>query len=239
MDALVVMDVESDDPRIDTWSPSSTQRADRVARRASDDPVVDFDFEAAGWLAVDRLKSLGHRRIALIGSPPEVMKRHTSYAERLARGFLRRVKRAGWRARSTHSRAARKPSRHRPGRCRRSLDHRILRPQRGCAATRRGTPRRDRSPTRRRPLDRGALPGGRRPADPELVDSIAVPAGDRRCRHRHDLGDSRRMPAPASDCCPPYCPAASSPRARSLTGMRIDPESRGLNGLAPSSRSWP
>lgn len=89
VDALLVMDVESDDPRIDTLSslshPSVLIGLPEGRRTI---PCVDFDFEAAGWLAVDRLVALGHRRLALIGSPPEVMARHTAYADRLARGFL-------------------------------------------------------------------------------------------------------------------------------------------------------
>ena len=89
VDALLVMDVESDDPRIDTLTGlghPSVLIGLPSGRRAI--PCVDFDFEAAGWLAVDRLVALGHRKLALIGSPPEVMARHTSYADRLARGFL-------------------------------------------------------------------------------------------------------------------------------------------------------
>ena len=89
VDALLVMDVESDDPRIDTLTRlghPSVLIGLPSGRRAI--PCVDFDFEAAGWLAVDRLVALGHRKLALIGSPPEVMARHTSYADRLARGFL-------------------------------------------------------------------------------------------------------------------------------------------------------
>ncbi|MDW4572006.1 LacI family DNA-binding transcriptional regulator [Microbacterium sp. M3] len=89
VDALLVMDVESDDPRIETLSGlghPSVLIGLPEGRRAI--PCVDFDFEAAGWLAVDRLVALGHRRLALIGSPPEVMTRHTSYADRLVRGFL-------------------------------------------------------------------------------------------------------------------------------------------------------
>ncbi|WP_243076136.1 LacI family DNA-binding transcriptional regulator [Microbacterium sp. SS28] len=89
VDALLVMDVESDDPRIETLAElrhPSVLIGLPAGRQTI--PCVDFDFEAAGWLAVDRLVELGHRRIALIGSPREVMKRHTSYADRLARGFL-------------------------------------------------------------------------------------------------------------------------------------------------------
>ena len=56
VDALLVMDVESDDPRIDTLvglkHPSVLIGLPRVGGRSR---CVDFDFEAAGWLAVDRL----------------------------------------------------------------------------------------------------------------------------------------------------------------------------------------
>ncbi|WP_203136776.1 LacI family DNA-binding transcriptional regulator [Microbacterium sp. JZ31] len=96
VDALLVMDIESDDPRI-----AALARLDVPAvmiglpagRRNV--PCVDFDFEGAGWMAVDRLAQLGHRRIALIGSPEEVMTRHTSYADRLARGFVAACEDAG------------------------------------------------------------------------------------------------------------------------------------------------
>ena len=89
VDALLVMDIESDDPRIGILShleqPSVLIGLPEGRRTI---PCVDFDFEEAGWLAVDRLKAQGHRRVALIGSPAEVMARHTAYADRLARGFL-------------------------------------------------------------------------------------------------------------------------------------------------------
>ncbi|HWU47775.1 MAG TPA: LacI family DNA-binding transcriptional regulator [Humibacter sp.] len=89
VDALLVMDIESDDPRIGVLTqleqPSALIGLPEGRRNI---PCIDFDFEQAGWLAVDRLLAMGHRRLALIGSPPEVMARHTSYADRLARGFL-------------------------------------------------------------------------------------------------------------------------------------------------------
>lgn len=89
VDALVLMDIESDDPRIGALTrleqPSVLIGLPEGRRTI---PCVDFDFEEAGWLAVDRLVAQGHRRVALIGSPEEVMARHTSYADRLARGFL-------------------------------------------------------------------------------------------------------------------------------------------------------
>jgi DNA-binding LacI/PurR family transcriptional regulator len=48
---------------------------------------VDLDFTAAGAACVDHLADLGHRRVALIGSPPEVYARETGFAERVEHGF--------------------------------------------------------------------------------------------------------------------------------------------------------
>ncbi|UOE44233.1 LacI family DNA-binding transcriptional regulator [Agromyces larvae] len=89
VDAFLVMDVESDDTRLATISSLAVPTV-LIGLPAGADAVtcVDFDFEAAGALAVERFAARGHRRIALIGSPPEVVTRHTSYADRLARGFL-------------------------------------------------------------------------------------------------------------------------------------------------------
>jgi DNA-binding LacI/PurR family transcriptional regulator len=56
---------------------------------------VDLDFEAAGRLAVRHLAGAGHTDVALIGSPPEVLQRHTSYAERLMRGLRSQAKLSG------------------------------------------------------------------------------------------------------------------------------------------------
>lgn len=88
VDALLLMDVESHDSRLATLA-TLEQPAVLIGlpagRRSL--PCVDFDFEAAGWLAVERLAGEGRRRLALLGAPAEVMARHTSYADRLARGF--------------------------------------------------------------------------------------------------------------------------------------------------------
>ncbi len=83
------MDVESDDTRLATIA-SLAVPAVLIGLPAGAEGLtcVDFDFEAAGALAVERLAARGHRRIALIASPPEVITRHTSYADRLGRGFL-------------------------------------------------------------------------------------------------------------------------------------------------------
>lgn len=89
VDALVVMDVESDDPRIATLAELRTPGLlIGLPAGAEAVPCVDFDFESAGALAASRLAELGHSRIALFGAPAEVMDRHTSYADRLSRGFL-------------------------------------------------------------------------------------------------------------------------------------------------------
>lgn len=89
VDALLVMDVESDDPRIRTLEGLEVPSVLIGLPAGADGLVcVDFDFEAAGRLAAERLAELGHRRVALFGAPAEVLDRHTSYADRLVRGFL-------------------------------------------------------------------------------------------------------------------------------------------------------
>ncbi|WP_308492874.1 LacI family DNA-binding transcriptional regulator [Microbacterium terrisoli] len=89
VDGLLVMDIESNDPRIQTLEGLEIPSVLIGLPAGADSLVcVDFDFEAAGRLAAERLAELGHRRIALFGAPAEVMDRHTSYADRLMRGFL-------------------------------------------------------------------------------------------------------------------------------------------------------
>lgn len=87
-DAIIMMDVESADPRVPEL-------------RAVDAPVVllgmpddheglscvDLDFTTAGKQMAGHLADLGHRSIALIGSHPSVYDRGTSYAARLLAGF--------------------------------------------------------------------------------------------------------------------------------------------------------
>ncbi|MCL1870730.1 MAG: LacI family transcriptional regulator [Promicromonosporaceae bacterium] len=89
VDALVVMDVEADDARVPilqrTRQPSVLIGLPRMAAGLS---CIDLDFEAAGRLAAHELARLGHQEIAMVGSPPEVLERHTSYADRVTRGFL-------------------------------------------------------------------------------------------------------------------------------------------------------
>ncbi|MFD4636091.1 LacI family DNA-binding transcriptional regulator [Lentzea sp. NPDC058436] len=101
-DAIIVMDVESADPRVPEL-------------RAVDAPVVllglpdeheglscaDLDFTSAGRQMVSHLADLGHRSVALIGSPPAVYERGTSYATRLLAGFQAETARRGLAA-TTH-----------------------------------------------------------------------------------------------------------------------------------------
>jgi DNA-binding LacI/PurR family transcriptional regulator len=96
VDALVMMDVEDDDPRIPVLV---GLKQPTVLIGLPRDPAglscVDLDFEAAGRTAVRHLLDRGHRRVALIGSPPAVLERHTSYAERMLRGFTTACEQAG------------------------------------------------------------------------------------------------------------------------------------------------
>ncbi|WP_435736608.1 LacI family DNA-binding transcriptional regulator [Cellulosimicrobium sp. PMB13] len=88
VDGIVVMDVEAHDERL----PSLARlRQPAVLIGLPADPgtlsCVDLDFEAAGRLGLEHLARRGHRRVAFLGPPPEVVARHTSYADRVLRGF--------------------------------------------------------------------------------------------------------------------------------------------------------
>ncbi|MEV5321096.1 LacI family DNA-binding transcriptional regulator [Streptomyces sp. NPDC052687] len=96
VDALIVTDVRLHDPRLpllrDLHRPTVLigYAADRTAPTC-----VDLDFAAAGEACVDHLAALGHRAVALIGSPPEVYVRRTAYAQRLVQGFTAAADRHG------------------------------------------------------------------------------------------------------------------------------------------------
>ncbi|MGO1226251.1 LacI family DNA-binding transcriptional regulator [Brachybacterium sp. AOP42-C2-15] len=88
VDALVVMDVVEDDPRI----PVLADAARPVVllgypSQALGIPRVDFDFEQASTLAVTELHRRGARRLVMIGSPAATQTRHATYADRATRGF--------------------------------------------------------------------------------------------------------------------------------------------------------
>ena len=92
VDAIIMMDVEADDPRVPVLV---GLRQPAVLIGLPTDPAglscVDLDFDAAGRTAVRHLGALGHRRVALIGSPRAVLDRHTSYADRMLHGFTAEV----------------------------------------------------------------------------------------------------------------------------------------------------
>ncbi|MEU6882138.1 LacI family DNA-binding transcriptional regulator [Streptomyces sp. NPDC046712] len=87
-DAMIVMDVELDDPRL-----PHLRQADRPAvlvglpADTTGLSCVDLDFEAAGARCVDHLAPLGHRQIAVLGEPPAVYARGTGFAERTLTGL--------------------------------------------------------------------------------------------------------------------------------------------------------
>lgn len=87
-DAIILMDVESDDLRVPELR---TVDAPVVLLGMPDDhedlSCVDLDFATAGRQMAGHLADRGHRSIALIGSPPAVYERGTSYATRLLEGF--------------------------------------------------------------------------------------------------------------------------------------------------------
>ncbi|SOD86199.1 LacI family DNA-binding transcriptional regulator [Streptomyces sp. Ag109_G2-15] len=88
VDALIVMDVQLHDPRLPLL-----RALDRPSvligfpREPAGLTCVDLDFRAAAVLCVERLAGLGHRVVALVGSPPEVYVRGTAFAQRVVQGF--------------------------------------------------------------------------------------------------------------------------------------------------------
>ena len=88
VDALIVMDVEADDARVPVLR-ELRQPAVLIGlpREPAGISCVDLDFAATGYTAVAHLAEHGHRNIALIGPPPAVYQRGTSYATRFLAGF--------------------------------------------------------------------------------------------------------------------------------------------------------
>jgi DNA-binding LacI/PurR family transcriptional regulator len=88
VDALVVMDIEAEDPRVPILAALKQPTVlIGLPKHAQGLSCVDLDFDETGRLAVGYLADQGHRTIGFIGSPPVVIERHTTYAERLLRGF--------------------------------------------------------------------------------------------------------------------------------------------------------
>ncbi|GIG30235.1 LacI family DNA-binding transcriptional regulator [Cellulomonas marina] len=86
-DAIVVMDIGSDDPRLPALRALTVPC---VLIGVPDDTTglacVDLDFGAAGRLAVRELARRGHRRIALVGASQEEIAQHANYALRMRDG---------------------------------------------------------------------------------------------------------------------------------------------------------
>lgn len=96
VDAIIAMDVETHDARLPVLRELGTPSvligfpADTAGLTC-----IDFDFVAAGALAVRHLAELGCRNVALLGEPPAVYARGTGYAERTLHGFTRTVQELG------------------------------------------------------------------------------------------------------------------------------------------------
>ncbi|NEB04800.1 LacI family DNA-binding transcriptional regulator [Streptomyces sp. SID13726] len=96
VDALIVMDVQLDDPRLPLLR---ALELPSVLIGFPADPsgltCVDLDFRAAGEACVEHLARLGHRSVALVGSPPEVYVRQTAFAHSVVQGFTTAADRNG------------------------------------------------------------------------------------------------------------------------------------------------
>jgi DNA-binding LacI/PurR family transcriptional regulator len=92
-DASILMDVEMNDPRVSSLlSANHPTVLVGLPGRIAGLYCVDLNFSVAGTLAVDYMAALGHREIGLLGSPREVYRRGTSYAQRLVEGFQNGVR---------------------------------------------------------------------------------------------------------------------------------------------------
>lgn len=94
VDALVVMDVQMHDARIPLLR-SLDLPSVLIGFPANADGLtcIDLDFSATGEACVHHLALLGHRCVALLGSPPEVYARGTGFAQRTAAGFTTAARR--------------------------------------------------------------------------------------------------------------------------------------------------
>jgi len=96
VDALIVMDVQLHEPRLPLLR--SLERPSVLIGFPADSEgltCIDLDFKAAGEACVEHLARLGHRVVALVGSPPEVYVRQTAFAQRVVQGFTAAADRSG------------------------------------------------------------------------------------------------------------------------------------------------
>ena len=95
VDGLILMEVLAHDERV-----PFVAEMDRpavllgVPEDPSGLPYVDFDFEAAGHLAVTHLAELGHEVIGFLGPHPGIFEIGSGYALRALAGRRRRAGRA-------------------------------------------------------------------------------------------------------------------------------------------------
>ncbi|CAM5443491.1 LacI family DNA-binding transcriptional regulator [Streptomyces aurantiogriseus] len=96
VDALILMDVQLHDPRLPLLR--SLDRPSVMIgfpQEAAGLTCIDLDFRTAGERCVEHLAQLGHRVVALVGSPPEVYVRGTAFAQRVVQGFTAAADRSG------------------------------------------------------------------------------------------------------------------------------------------------
>lgn len=95
-DAIVLMEVEARDERIPV---ASGLRVPVLLVGVPEEPdglvCVDLDFAAAARLAVDGLVERGHRRLAVLGYPPEAVERDIGYVRRFGDAALAAARAAG------------------------------------------------------------------------------------------------------------------------------------------------
>lgn len=95
-DGIIVLDVDAHDPRADLARKLSCPV---VFIGVPDDTTglvcVDLDFEAAAFMAIDRLMAAGRTRIGLISHPEETLARESNFPLRFLHGFERRVAELG------------------------------------------------------------------------------------------------------------------------------------------------
>lgn len=96
VDALVVMDVELHDERVPLLRELPMPSV-LIGIPADTDGLtcIDLDFFAAAEQCVDHLTDLGHRSIALLGTPSAVYERQTGFAARTLAGFQSAAERRG------------------------------------------------------------------------------------------------------------------------------------------------
>ncbi|QHC67796.1 substrate-binding domain-containing protein [Rathayibacter sp. VKM Ac-2759] len=88
-DALVVMDIRRDDPRLPVLAGIGLPTA-LVGYPGEGSPfsAIDLDFDGAARVAVDHLADLGHVEIAVLGMGPDAYESGYAFALRFREGFL-------------------------------------------------------------------------------------------------------------------------------------------------------